>query len=72
MVTGDQPATAAAIAKQVNIIPKDMKTIYDLMDETGEDQSTDEKKYALWKKCLPEARAIVVHGDQITKSFEEE
>lgn len=53
MVTGDQPATAAAIAKQVNIIPSEMKTIIDLMDETGEDQSTDEKKYALWKRCLP-------------------
>lgn len=32
MVTGDQPPTAAAIARQVNIIPKRVQTNEDLME----------------------------------------
>lgn len=33
MVTGDQPPTAGAIAKEVNIIPSTMKTNIDIMEE---------------------------------------
>ena len=33
MVTGDQPATACAIAKQINLIPNNIKTNLDLMEE---------------------------------------
>lgn len=33
MVTGDQPPTAASIARQVNIIPKNVKTTDEIMDE---------------------------------------
>jgi len=33
MVTGDQPPTAGAIARQVNIIPKNVKTVDDILEE---------------------------------------
>jgi sodium/potassium-transporting ATPase subunit alpha len=58
MVTGDQPPTAAAIAKQIGIIR--LKTNEDLKEEgyTAEE-------------ALKKANAIVIHGDMITKAFEE-
>ena len=58
MVTGDQPPTAAAIAKQVNII--NMKTNEDYKEE-GYSSA----------EALEKAQAIVIHGDMIVKAFEE-
>jgi sodium/potassium-transporting ATPase subunit alpha len=58
MVTGDQPPTAAAIAKQVNII--NLKTNEDYKEE-GYSSA----------EALEKAQAIVIHGDMIVKAFEE-
>jgi sodium/potassium-transporting ATPase subunit alpha len=58
MVTGDQPPTAAAIAKQIGIIT--MKTNEDLKEE-GYDSN----------EALQKANAIVIHGDMIVKAFED-
>jgi len=57
MVTGDQPTTAAAIAKQVNIIPKNIKTVEDLVDEGHS-----------WEDAAEHSDAIIVHGDRITEA----
>jgi len=62
MVTGDQPPTAASIAKQVNIIPKNVKTIDDIMEERN----------ITWEEAVDECEAIVVHGDKIVQSIERE
>lgn len=56
MVTGDQPPTAAAIAKQVNIISS--KTV----DEYMEEGLSREDAFA-------KAKAIVIHGDMIVKAY---
>lgn len=61
MVTGDQPPTAAAIAKEVNIIPKAIRTNEDLMED---DPSLD------WFSASEKVNAIVVHGDRIVESIE--
>lgn len=58
MVTGDQPPTAAAIAKQIGIIS--LKTNEDLKEEGYTAQ-----------EALKKANAIVIHGDMITKAYEE-
>jgi len=58
MVTGDQPPTAAAIAKQVNIISL----------KTNEDYKEEGFSAA---EALEKAQAIVIHGDMIVKAFEE-
>lgn len=58
MVTGDQPPTAAAIAKQIGIIT--MKTNEDLKEE-GFSAA----------EALEKAKAIVIHGDMIVKAYEE-
>jgi sodium/potassium-transporting ATPase subunit alpha len=58
MVTGDQPPTAAAIAKQIGIIT--MKTNEDLKEQ-GYDSN----------EALQKANAIVIHGDMIVKAFED-
>jgi sodium/potassium-transporting ATPase subunit alpha len=57
MVTGDQPPTAAAIAKQVNIISL----------KTNEDYKEEGYSPA---EALEKAQAIVIHGDMIVKAFE--
>ena len=57
MVTGDQPPTAAAIARQIGIIS--LKTNEDLKEEG---YSAEE--------ALQKANAIVIHGDMIVKAFE--
>jgi sodium/potassium-transporting ATPase subunit alpha len=54
MVTGDQPVTAAAIAKKVNIISKGSKVNVDLIEE-GMDEDT----------ALQICDAVVVHGDEL-------
>ena len=61
MVTGDQPPTAAAIAKKIGIITG--KTVDDIMEENPDINYDD--AYAL-------ADAIVIHGDLITKEIEKE
>ncbi|CAK77664.1 unnamed protein product (macronuclear) [Paramecium tetraurelia] len=55
MVTGDQPVTAAAIAKQCNIITE--KTVNEIMEEK---QMTMEDAFHL-------SNALVIHGDLLTK-----
>ena len=62
MVTGDQPVTAAAIAKQVNIIDTNAKTNIDLEEELG--LSKDE--------AIMRTESIVIHGDQITEATKED
>ena len=54
MVTGDQPDTAAAIARKVNIISKHSTTNVDLRD-----RGVDAEQAA--KDC----EAVVVHGDEL-------
>jgi sodium/potassium-transporting ATPase subunit alpha len=58
MVTGDQPPTAGAIAKQIGII--NLKTNEDLK-EVG--YSPEE--------ALQKANAIVIHGDMIVRAYED-
>ncbi|KAL4470479.1 hypothetical protein ABPG74_012090 [Tetrahymena malaccensis] len=60
MVTGDQPPTAAEIARQVNIIPRDIKTV----DEIAEDRGID------WFDAIDLSDAIVVHGDRIVECIQ--
>lgn len=55
MVTGDQPVTAASIAKQCNIITEE--TVNDIAEREG--KSFDE--------VFHRSDAIVIHGDQLTK-----
>ena len=62
MVTGDQPVTAAAIAREVNIIDKDIKTNVDLQEEFGISE----------EEAIMRASAIVIHGDMITKATKED
>ena len=62
MVTGDQPPTAAAIARQVNIIPKTEKTADDILEENPN---------LTWEEAVSQSNAIVVHGDRINKAIEE-
>jgi sodium/potassium-transporting ATPase subunit alpha len=56
MVTGDQPVTAAAIARECNII-SEKYTVHELM--ARENLTFDE--------AFPRTDAIVVHGDEITR-----
>jgi len=61
MVTGDQPPTAAAIAKEVNIIPRRVITNEDLMEA---DPTLP------WFEASEKCEAIVVHGDRIVESID--
>ncbi|KAL4441170.1 hypothetical protein ABPG74_002120 [Tetrahymena malaccensis] len=61
MVTGDQPPTAAAIAKEVNIIPRELITNEDLIEA-----NPDLDWFVASEKC----DALIVHGDRILESFE--
>jgi len=56
MVTGDQPLTAAAIAKKVNIISDDKDTIVNV-DLIEKGMSSEEA----FEWCT----AVVVHGDEL-------
>lgn len=56
MVTGDQPLTAAAIAKKVNIITDSEDTIVNV-DLIEQGMSSEEA----FEKC----NALVVHGDEL-------
>lgn len=64
MVTGDQPPTAGAIARQVNIIPQNVKTNIELMEEREEQGDK-----IGWFDAVEQADAIVVHGDYITEAL---
>lgn len=55
MITGDQPATAASIAKKCNIITKE--TVNDIAERKGK----------LFDEVFHESDAIVIHGDELTK-----
>ncbi|KAL4510360.1 hypothetical protein ABPG72_008250 [Tetrahymena utriculariae] len=61
MVTGDQPPTAAAIAKEVNIIPKEVITNEDIIEQNPN---------TTWWEASEQCEAIIVHGDRIVESFE--
>ncbi|KAL4447137.1 hypothetical protein ABPG74_013989 [Tetrahymena malaccensis] len=61
MVTGDQPPTAAAIAKEVNIIPSFVITNEDVMEKNPDMN---------WFEATEQCEAIVVHGDRIVESIE--
>jgi len=62
MVTGDQPVTAAAIARQVNIIDRFAETNIELQEKYG--YSKDE--------AIAKAESIVIHGDQLTEASRED
>lgn len=62
MVTGDQPPTAASIARQVNIIPQSVRTV----DEIAETENIS------WEEAAEKCDAIVVHGDKIVESLARE
>merc|ERR1719498_2159591 len=61
MVTGDQPATAAAIAHNVNIIKHPAKEYHNLM-KLGLSQ----------EKAWEESTGIVIHGDDLAKKHLED
>ena len=56
MVTGDQPATAAAIAQKVNIITRPDLEYHNLMATGMEEHEACEK-----------ATGIVIHGDELAR-----
>ena len=60
MVTGDQPVTAAAIARLIHIIK----------DKTA-DEIAEEEKIPL-ELAMKKANALVIHGDMLTKAMQEE
>ncbi len=51
MVTGDQPVTAASIAKLCNIITEE--SVNDIAERTGKS----------FEECFEMSNAIVIHGD---------
>ena len=63
MVTGDQPVTAAAIAKKVNIFSDDEETIVNV--DLIEKGYTSEEAF---EKCT----SVVVHGDELAMKHAEE
>jgi sodium/potassium-transporting ATPase subunit alpha len=58
MVTGDQPDTAAAIARQVKIITEE-KTVNEIAKEDG----------ISFEKALGRSDAIVIHGDMLLEAM---
>jgi len=62
MITGDQIATATAVARSLNIIPQNVRTVHEVIQE----------KDCSWEEAFIQAQAIVIHGDQIVKSFEKQ
>jgi sodium/potassium-transporting ATPase subunit alpha len=55
MVTGDQPVTAASIAKQCNIITEE--SVNEIAERTGRS----------FEECFTESNAVVIHGDMLTQ-----
>lgn len=62
MVTGDQPVTAAAIARQVNIFGANEKTVNQIAEEEG----------ISFDQAFEKSNAIVIHGDMITQATKED
>mgnify|MGYP000848321779 CR=1 FL=1 len=62
MVTGDQPVTAAAIAREVNIFDKHVKTVNEIAEEKG----------ISLEAAMEYSDAIVIHGDLITEACKED
>ena len=62
MVTGDQPFTAAAIARQVNIFGKEEKTVNQIAEEENIN----------FEEAFDRSNAIVIHGDMITKATKDD
>ena len=56
MVTGDQPVTAAAIARKVKIFDEGVKTANEIAEEQG----------ITLTEALTKSDAVVVHGDLLT------
>jgi magnesium-transporting ATPase (P-type) len=56
MVTGDQPATAAAIANKVNIIMRPDLEYHNLL-------ASGMEEHEAWEK----ATGIVIHGDELAR-----
>jgi sodium/potassium-transporting ATPase subunit alpha len=55
MVTGDQPVTAASIARLCNIVTEE--TVNEIAERTGRSK----------EECFSESNAIVIHGDDLTQ-----
>ena len=62
MVTGDQPVTATAIARDVNIIDKNIKTVNEIAEEKG----------ISLEEAMDQSDAIVIHGDMLTQAAQED
>jgi sodium/potassium-transporting ATPase subunit alpha len=62
MVTGDQPVTATAIGRQVNILSKTEKTVNQIMED--EKISFDE--------AFEKSESLVIHGDLIMHAIKED
>ncbi|KAL4489841.1 hypothetical protein ABPG72_022481 [Tetrahymena utriculariae] len=61
MVAGDQPPTAAAIAKEVNIISRELITNEDLIKANPD---------LNWFTVSEKSDSLIVHGDRILEFFE--
>lgn len=64
MVTGDQPATAAAIAHKVRII-NDLEKVHIVSDYDKEHKKWEEEHGLTPQQCEKNAKAVVVHGDKL-------
>ena len=62
MVTGDQPVTAAAIARKVNIFDEGVKTVNEIAEEKGISIAA----------AMDMSEALVVHGDMINQALKED
>ena len=62
MVTGDQPVTAAAIARKVNIFDSDVVTVNEVAEERG----------IPLQEAMQYSDAIVIHGDLINEAMKED
>jgi len=62
MVTGDQPVTAAAIARKVNIFDESIETVNEIAERKG----------VPLESVIDESDAIVIHGDLITEAMKED
>jgi sodium/potassium-transporting ATPase subunit alpha len=62
MVTGDQAITATAIARQVNIIKAESKTVEEVMEERG----------CSWEDAFPHAQAVVITGTRLMEACKAE
>jgi sodium/potassium-transporting ATPase subunit alpha len=61
MITGDQASTAVAVARAVNIFPRDIETNEDLLEMHPE---------LSWDEATARARAVVISGRDIDTSVE--